>query len=152
MTIHEYRPTAKPQQSKPLRSWRSSTTGIVLPMDPERLVKDLDGYAIETLRQMISDMDADLQKLRADRSSLMRSMTAAGSKRYKVASEVARIDLARAPMVRAWQAINREIKSRKDAPQWSVLFVKVARKRLTPELMELLSTETTQLRDAAMKP
>ena len=119
-------------------------------MDPERLVKDLDGYAIKTLRQMISDMDADLQKLRADRSSLMRSMNAAGSKRYKVASEVARIDLARAPMVRAWQMINREIISRKDVLPWSAVFVKVARKRLPPELMELLSAETTQLHNAAI--
>lgn len=81
----------------------------------------------------------------------MRSMNAGSAKRYKVASEVARIDLERAPMVQAWQAINREIESRKDAPQWSVLFVKVARKRLPPELMELLSAETTQLRDAAME-
>lgn len=132
MTIHEYRPTAKPQYSKPKSNWRSRTTGIVLPLEPERLAKDLEGYAIKTLRQMISDMTADLQKLRADRSALMRSMNAGSAKRYKVASEVARIDLERAPMVQAWQAINREIESRKDAPQWSVLFVKVARKRLPP--------------------
>jgi hypothetical protein len=148
--IHEYRPNDKPQLAKPRSSWRSITTGISLSLDPIRLSDDLSGYEIKTLRQIISDMDADLQKLRADRSALMRSLTADAVNKQKISAEVARIDLNRAPMVRAWQIINSEIKTRKNVLPWPAVFVKVARKRLPPELMELLRAETTQLHDAMM--
>jgi len=150
--IHEYRPNNKPQQSKPRSSWRSITTGILLPLNPDRLSDDISGYELKTLRQIIGDMTADLQKLRADRSALMQSMAANGADKAKVSAEVARIDLSRVPMARAWQVINTEIATRKDAPTWPALFVKVARKRLDPELMKSLSAETTKLREEWMNP
>ena len=146
--IREHRPQR--HFANPRRNWRSATTGIALPLDPARLGDDLSEYEIETLRQIIRDMEADLQKLRADRSALMQSMTANAVDKRKISAEVARIDLNRTPMVRAWQMINREIISRKDVLPWSAVFVKVARKRLPPELMELLSAETTQLHNAAI--
>lgn len=147
--IREYRP--KRQKSGPRRTWRSALTGITIPLDPQKLQDDLDGYELKTLALLIDDMNADLQKLRCNRSALLRSMNAAGASSKQIAAQVARIDLDRAPMIKAQQIMNRVIQLKKSAVPWGKLFVEVARRRLDPEVFKLINDETSKLRDQLLE-
>lgn len=147
--IHEYRP--KQQKSGPRRTWRSALAGITVPLDPQKLQDELEGYEPKTLALLIDDMNADLQKLRCNRSALLRSMGAAGANSKQIAAQVARIDLDRAPMVKAQQIMNRVIQLKKSAVPWGKVFVQVAKKRLDPEVFNLINDEASKLRDQLLK-
>ena len=147
--IYEYRP--KQQQGRPRRTWRSALTGITISLDPQKLQDELEGYELKTLILLIDDMSGDLQKLRCNRSALMRSMNADGANPKQMAAQAARIDRDRAPMVKAWQIINRTIQTKKTAVHWPNVFLKVAKMRLDSKTFKLISDEADKLRDQLLE-
>jgi len=81
----------------------------------------------------------------------MQSLNNNAASPKKIAAEVARIDLSRVPMARAWQVLNRVIGERRaKVPTWHKFFYLAAQDHLDSETIEALDAQATKMRDEAL--
>ena len=147
--IREYRPQRS--RSAPRRTWRSVTTGITISLDLSLLPDQVDGYEAATIAALLTDLSHDLHKLRSDRSALMQSMNNNAASPKKIAAEVARIDLTRVPMTRAWTTLNKIVCERRTkVPTWHKFFFLAAQVHLDSETIKALHAQATKMRDEAL--